>query len=570
MTPLIRLKYQRIAWAGLAHVICAAAVILFLNDLTHVLLEDEVEEIIGHRDEVLWMIAAGLPADPWAIETAFAETRIEIESGPSSSAAEFIQTYQDHVRQGLQGEERYLHRLTLSARLHALGHGAWPQGLRLPEGLLAEVLREEAPGAWGGELMRLAAERLEELEADEALNDGVHTQAVQDFLRRTGDWEEDHHCHALEFEDGQKNIANYSLEDDADFLWINDELALVSAGAGDGESSRTCLIIPTELIDGRWLTGTPSPVSVDALRRLIQAEIPVIAVALISMLLTGALIWRGTGRHQQELIQAAQAMTRGELAYRIDSPSRLGAQRETAEALNASLAALETRLNDARHVSDRIAHDLRTPLTRLRGQIDLLKHMDAATPDVLDAIENSADQLLSTFSTLLRITQIESGGSQGRFERFSLQPVLIDALEAYEPLFGEKNLRVVSQLSGEGAVIHGQPDLWMQAFSNLFDNAYKFSPKGGQLRLRLTLDPSPAAALMTLEDQGPGIAEIERKRVFQRFYRGKQTAGTKGNGLGLSFVSAVCAAHQATIKMERSVTLGGLLVSLRIPLATGS
>jgi PAS domain S-box-containing protein len=218
-----------------------------------------------------------------------------------------------------------------------------------------------------------------------------------------------------------------------------------------------------------------------------------------------------------------------------------GVGRHTTAAVRAAL--LEEALQEAKVVGDNIAHDLRTPLTRVRLRLERGRE-HATTLEELRAVTDQAmaglDQALTTITALLRITEIEHSRRHEAFSEVQLTPLLREAGDLYEPI--AENKRVTLQIeTTDGVSVRGDRDLLFEAVTNLVDNAVKFTPEGG--RVELALVHQEGDTVIRVSDTGPGIPETDREAVTQRFYRSDKNRNIKGLGLGLSMVAAIVKLH---------------------------
>ncbi|MDX1923020.1 MAG: HAMP domain-containing sensor histidine kinase [Alphaproteobacteria bacterium] len=260
------------------------------------------------------------------------------------------------------------------------------------------------------------------------------------------------------------------------------------------------------------------------------------------------------GRVNQIAETARQIIETGDLTRRIEVENRWDDLSDLAQLLNSFLSRMEQLIQNVRDVSDNIAHDLRTPLSRLRGQLQ--KMADASDHAGVDIALQETDRILSTFQALLRIANIEKGMHQQAFKPVALHTILYDVLELYAPIAEEKAIAVSSRISA--VEMKGDRDLLFQLFANLVDNAVKFTPQNG--RITVTLAQQDGVISAAIADSGPGIADDEKMRVFDRLYRADSSRHTPGNGLGLSLVRAVADLHKASIRLEDAVP--GLVVKV--------
>ncbi|WP_306250947.1 HAMP domain-containing sensor histidine kinase [Parvularcula sp. IMCC14364] len=255
--------------------------------------------------------------------------------------------------------------------------------------------------------------------------------------------------------------------------------------------------------------------------------------------------------------RTAEAVRAGDLSRRVPLS---GAQDEfdsLAQNLNAMLDQIERLMDGMRQVSDNIAHDLRSPLTRIRNRLDTaITKPDADTQDILHKTAGDVDRLLATFNALLSITRIEAGEqTKKRMQRVDLISVVNEVLELYEPAAEEAGFDLVTDLTPAPEVL-GSRELLSQALANLLDNAFKYGVLPDQEnkdsritpRIEIKVAPRPGGgALLSVADNGPGVPASDRARILNRFVRLEQSRSTQGSGLGLSMVSAIISFHDGNL-----------------------
>jgi signal transduction histidine kinase len=238
----------------------------------------------------------------------------------------------------------------------------------------------------------------------------------------------------------------------------------------------------------------------------------------------------------------------GDLSQRISVDSNWDDLSDLARTLNNFLERIESLMQGVRDVSDSIAHDLRTPLTRLRNQLENARRSPLNTLDITTLL-SEADNMLETFNALLRISNIEKGKRHQAFSPVELAVILHDVIELYEPLAEEKNISINVSYA-EASSIMGDRDLLFQLFANVLDNAIKFSPPEGTISIA-TIDKGKKLQI-TIADQGIGIPKTESEKVFNRFYRTEKSRNTLGNGLGLSLVKAIVEVHSGSATLHNN------------------
>ncbi len=252
----------------------------------------------------------------------------------------------------------------------------------------------------------------------------------------------------------------------------------------------------------------------------------------------------------------ARAIMAGDLNHRVTLHGRRDEFEETALAINAMLDRIVRLMKNLRQVSSDIAHDLRTPLMRLRGALDRLEADPAAAPQA--AAE--CDALLSLFDAILRINEVEGGTLEESFAPIDLSRLIAELGESYAIAFSDEDRELRVEVS-PGIAVRGHRELLAQAVANLLDNSRIHTPSGSRVSLGLAV--SGSEALITVADEGKGIAPVDRGRMLQRFVRGDNSRSTPGSGLGLSLVAAVVHAHRGVIELTDAAP--GLLVRLILP-----
>jgi signal transduction histidine kinase len=211
--------------------------------------------------------------------------------------------------------------------------------------------------------------------------------------------------------------------------------------------------------------------------------------------------------------------------------------------VNSMLNEIERLLLETQGVGEGIAHDMRTPLTRLRIRLERVLEdplLTATTSSAIVAGIADIDQALGTIKALLRIAEVEHGARRAGFRLVNLERIATDAVELYEPIAQEKHIRLRTGIDAP-AVVSGDSDLLFEAVANLIDNAIKFSPP--QSEVLVALRPRREGPCVQVMDNGPGIAPEDWSRVTRRFFRSDRSRHTPGSGLGLSLVASIVRLH---------------------------
>jgi signal transduction histidine kinase len=290
---------------------------------------------------------------------------------------------------------------------------------------------------------------------------------------------------------------------------------------------------------------------------------PALGIVMVLGIGGGLLLSAAFLRRVDMITRTADAIIDGDLSRRIERTGSGDDFDHLSATLNAMLDRIAGLMENLRQVSNDIAHDLRTPLSRLRQDLEEAQKRDLTPADfkrVIDGAVAEADVLLETFSALLRIAQIEAGTRRSAFRPVDLSDVARTVAEAYAPAVEESGRTLRAEIA-DRVQVNGDRGLLSQLFVNLVENALHHTPPGTTIALRLSRQP--AGALAEVADTGSGIPADERVKVFRRFYRLERSRTTAGSGLGLSTVAAIVELHHAAIELLDNAP--GLRVVIRFP-----
>ncbi|HEY4374094.1 MAG TPA: HAMP domain-containing sensor histidine kinase [Burkholderiales bacterium] len=279
-------------------------------------------------------------------------------------------------------------------------------------------------------------------------------------------------------------------------------------------------------------------------------------IVLLMGLFSGLVIRRAFMAEVQSISQTASAIVQGNLTRRLpvrDTRSKGGGDEldMLAATVNRMLDQIEQLIHGVRDVANAIAHDLRTPLTELRSRLEglsLRRPPEEATFAEVESAVADVDRVIGIFNALLRLAEIDTGARRSGFVEVDVTKVLGDTAEFYQPVAELKGVSITCDMP-DSLVVSGDPLLLTQAVGNLIDNAIKFARERGAITVEAEQRPDGALAL-TVADDGPGIADAEKPKVSERFYRGDTSRGTPGVGLGLSLVAAVAKLHRGGLELR--------------------
>jgi len=286
-----------------------------------------------------------------------------------------------------------------------------------------------------------------------------------------------------------------------------------------------------------------------------------IATTLVLALAGGALLSRGALRRIEEIGRTTQAIVDGDLSRRVPTGNARDEIDRLAGNINHMLDRIEELMEGLRQVTNDIAHDLRTPLGRLRQRLETARRRERTVEGhkaALDQAIEEIDAILDTFNALLRIAQIEAGARKTHFTEVDLSELARTIVEAYE-MVAEHNGQTLRATIADDLALRGDRDLLTQMLANLVENAIRHTPAG--TTITLVLAAGAEGPVIEVADDGPGIPADERDKVLRRFYRLETSRTTPGSGLGLSLVRAIADLHDAEIALRDNAP--GLRVAVR-------
>jgi signal transduction histidine kinase len=304
--------------------------------------------------------------------------------------------------------------------------------------------------------------------------------------------------------------------------------------------------------EGGYLVFAEDMDEVTYLQVLIGRALVLITAPAVTIAIFLGLVLSLRAQNRFRIVQrAVEEVMAGQLGRRLPVHSTIDPFDRLSASVNAMLDRLEEAVNDLRALGDDIAHELRTPLMRLRARLERGYH-DADASDGLRLVEErglrDVDHALSIVSSILRLREIDEGRRGASFARVDVSQVLRDAAELYLPSAEMHNI-TISLSNMPPAYVMADHDLLMEAVCNLIDNSVKFTPLGGRVTCELTVRGDDAASIRII-DTGPGIGVTDRDAVLRRFHRGSGQSGVAGHGIGLTLVAAIVRLHGFTLHIN--------------------
>ena len=282
-----------------------------------------------------------------------------------------------------------------------------------------------------------------------------------------------------------------------------------------------------------------------------------LALVIVLGLVGGFFVSRRVLSRIDAMTGTAQTIMAGDLSGRLPVAGSGDELDRLADNVNAMLERIEALMRGLKEVSDNIAHDLKTPLTRLRNRCEQALRSATGEANYRSALESTiaeSDELIRTFDALLMIARAESGQARDNMTEFDASAIARDVGELYEPVAEEKGIALKVE-APVAAPVHGNRELVSQALANLIDNAIKYAGTNAKLNgmpaeIVVRADTEGERITLSVADRGPGIADADRARVVERFVRLEQSRSEPGSGLGLSLASAVARLHGGELKLE--------------------
>ncbi len=327
-----------------------------------------------------------------------------------------------------------------------------------------------------------------------------------------------------------------------------------------------------ELVRGKSRTIDDDPIDDDDVLEIMTSGF--ILSGLLALLFTSGIVTL-LSRYSQKRISRIEhvlnSAAEGDLSARTGEDHAFNDLARISQSVDEMLSRLEGSVASLRDISANIAHELKTPITRLRHNLltlqeELLDVMPDSNGTVARELNNALEEsarLASIFDALLRISQIESGARRSRFALQDLNTIVDTVAEIYSDVAEDAGMSLINDKQDSPVTIMGDRELLIQQVANLIENSLRYCPEGSVIRLRTGADLEHKIAWLKVQDNGPGISEIEKERVFERMYRVNKSRTDGGLGLGLSLAKAISGLHHGSIELQDQHP--GLGVVIRYP-----
>ncbi|MFD0986141.1 sensor histidine kinase [Methyloligella solikamskensis] len=280
--------------------------------------------------------------------------------------------------------------------------------------------------------------------------------------------------------------------------------------------------------------------------------------------LTALYLYSRYNRHLNRITSTLTRVAAGDLGARIPITTSSTGLGRTMTEINIMLDRMHMLIQNLNNSSAEIAHTLKHPLIRLRGQLEHASNSsDENITDILEASVCEIDSMLSMVDSMLDIKQIEAGHLRSRFVKTSLQGLVNKLMDVYEPVIQDAGQNLNKELTAGDGNILGEPELLFQMLSNLVENAIRYCPAGTTITISLTENGNRTGWIIVIADDGPGMSSDDREQVFTPFFRPESTRGVAGHGMGIPLSAAIAKLHDAQLEIADNEP--GLKATISLP-----